>query len=221
MAPRIMVCKEMSTSVSVQRHEQLGRSMQTMAEPGHARTGATCHNTITWHKSAVAAALIRMRTRCLDVESIRRRLLCRVPFSGDPEWIKSDRKEHPRGAVHCEWAILVIRGSLHGPVTGPPTRSPEVPGFGAMRRSRVSLPTHDALRGEIQPHRRARPVDALGLSGPRHRVFLWHGRVAESKADPRQGHHGGTMNVPGNRTHCCRAIEPRSAWSAGRAGGRA
>lgn len=36
-------------------------------------------------------------------------------------------KERTRAAVHCEWAVLALLVNLDGPVTGPSTRSPEVP----------------------------------------------------------------------------------------------
>jgi hypothetical protein len=50
--------------------------------------------------------------------------------------------ERPREAMHCEWVVLVVLVvlvSFDEPVTGPSTRSPEVPAAGAMQRSSIAI----------------------------------------------------------------------------------
>jgi hypothetical protein len=57
-------------------------------------------------------------------EQLGKRLLCRAGFSGDPDRNQINGKEHPCGAMRCEWAVLVGLACLGGPVTGRVTQSP-------------------------------------------------------------------------------------------------
>jgi hypothetical protein len=116
-----------------------------------------------WRKSAVAATLIRTLTACSGPESNSATLpLPSVLLRRSGMRSNHIRKERPRRAMHCEWAVLAYRVRLHGPVTGPPTRSPEVPGFGALQRSRDLIPMHGPLRGSIRPCLRASPGELRG-----------------------------------------------------------
>lgn len=47
--------------------------------------------------------------------------------------------EHTRGAMHCEWVVLVILFNFDEPVTGLSTRSPEVPAAAAVQRSSIAI----------------------------------------------------------------------------------
>ena len=49
--------------------------------------------------------------------------------------------EHTRGAMHCEWVALVDLVSFYEPVTGPSTRSPEVPTAAAALRPSIAIST--------------------------------------------------------------------------------
>jgi hypothetical protein len=62
---------------------------------------------------------------------------------------KFNEMERPRGAMHCEWVVLVVLVSFDEPVTGPSTRSPEVPAAAAMQRSSIAI--HQARAAAARP----------------------------------------------------------------------
>src|SRR5262245_1715763 len=52
---------------------------------------------------------------------LREALSPRSVFSESEGRIKNPKQEHPRGAMHCEWVVLVVLVRFDEPVTGPPT----------------------------------------------------------------------------------------------------